>query len=155
MSEELKVIIDKLDEMESRFDKMETRFDEMETRFDKMENRFDKMENRFDEMENRFDKMETRIDEMETRFDNKLDARLCESENMILEYVDDRTKYLEGKIDSIQKDVNQLNDKYDVLLHEQGALRVGLELAIKNSGRIDVLERDVRKLKNKEHIRVL
>lgn len=148
MSEELKAIIDKLDEMESRFD-------EMENRFDKMENRFDKMESRFDKMENRFDEMETRLDEMEIRFDNKLDARLHESENMILEYVDDRTKYLEGKIDSIQKDVNQLNDKYDVLLHEQGALKVGLELAIKNSGRIDVLERDVRKLKNKEHIRVL
>ena len=145
MSEELKVIINKLEQLENRFDTMENRFDAMETRFDAMETRFDAMETRFDAMENR-------LGEMETQFDEKLDARFHESENLILEYVDDRTKYLENKIDSVQKELNQLNGKYDVLLHEQSSLRLGLELAIKNSDRIAGLEKEVAGRKN---IRVL
>ena len=152
MSEELKVIINKLEQLENRFDTMENRFDTMENRFDAMETRFDAMETRFDAMETRFDAMENRLGEMETQFDEKLDARFHESENLILEYVDDRTKYLENKIDSVQKELNQLNGKYDVLLHEQSSLRLGLELAIKNSDRIAGLEKEVAGRKN---IRVL
>ena len=45
------LIINKLDNIESRQCRMEARLDKLETRFDEFETRLDKLETRFDEFE--------------------------------------------------------------------------------------------------------
>ena len=66
MDQELKDVLQVINE---RFDKMDERFDRMDERFDRMDNRIDKMEGR---MEERFDRLENDVTSIKLTIENEL-----------------------------------------------------------------------------------
>ena len=58
------LVIDKLDNVDTRIGRLETRFDGLETRFDGLEARFDGLEPKFDVLETRLNGLELRQDEI-------------------------------------------------------------------------------------------
>lgn len=162
--EEMSSAMNKLEEMESAINRLEKKSDalnarmdslegKMDARFEEVDKRFEKIDKRFEEVDARFEKMDKRFEKMDARFEG-LESALHQDTNAILEYVDERAGELEKKISDfhteMSAEITRLDNKYDVLLHEQGSFKTGLELAIKNSRRIDALEK-----KEKKHIQVL
>lgn len=74
-----------LQAISSLLEPIHNKLGEMGNRLDEIDNRLDKMGNRLDEVDNRLDKMEKQI----KRTERNLKAEIVESENLILQEVDD------------------------------------------------------------------
>ena len=134
----------RLDKVEQRLDKVEQRLDKVEQRLDKVEQRLDKVEQRLDNVEQRLDKVEQRLDSLEQRVSNlesgqiALDRRITNIE-LTLE------NEVSRNICTIAEAHLDLSRKFDQALkvkEDDELVRV----------RLNVLENDVRKIKQRLEI---
>ena len=70
---------------------LDTKLEPINERLDKVDERFDKVDERFDKVDERFNKVEKQI----RRTERNLKAEIVESENLILQEVDDVHKLLD------------------------------------------------------------
>ena len=129
----LEAIVIKLDHIDQRLDKIEQRLDKVEQRLDKVEQRLDKVEQRLDTLEQRFDSLEQRVSNLEsmerriTNIELTLENEVCRNICTIAE----------AHLDLSRKFDQALKVKEDDEL-----IRV----------RLNVLENDVRKIKQRLEI---
>ena len=133
----LEAIVIKLDHIDQRLDKVEQRLDKVEQRLDKVEQRLDKVEQRLDTLEQRFDSLEQRVSNLEsgqismerriTNIELTLENEVCRNICTIAE----------AHLDLSRKFDQALKIKEDDEL-----IRV----------RLNVLENDVRKIKQRLEI---
>ena len=69
MTEETRMILEKLDGMQVQLDRVETKVDGLETKVDGLEMKVDGLETKVDGLETKVGGLETRIDGLETRVD--------------------------------------------------------------------------------------
>ncbi len=124
LEESIKILIDKVNNIDKRLDNIETRIENIEERLDNLEKRFDNLEKRFDDLEKRFDDLEKRFDDLEKKFDI-MSNRQDHFEVILTEFIY-RT---EDEFEKINKVLNQYtidiatikdalvnqNEKYDSL----------------------------------------
>ncbi|MBO5303423.1 MAG: hypothetical protein J6A92_05180 [Lachnospiraceae bacterium] len=111
----------------------------------RLEVRMDRFEERMDRVEKRIDKVEKRINQQDDKIDKlnqKMEKRFTETENLILQYVDDTRHILEEKIDKVDAKVEEVKQyhKMNEQLYENQTLCFQL---------IHDLRVDVDKLKEK------
>lgn len=126
----LEAIVIKLDHIDQRLDKVEQRLDKVEQRLDKVEQRLDTLEQRFDSLEQRVSNLESGQISMERRITNielTLENEVCRNICTIAE----------AHLDLSRKFDQALKVKEDDEL-----IRV----------RLNVLENDVRKIKQRLEI---
>ena len=132
MTEETKMILEKLDGMQGQLGGVENKVDRLETKMDGLEIRMDGLETRKDGLETRMDGLETRIDGLETR----MDGVECGLRNLKFIVEND----IQKKINIIAEGHLDLSRKLDE------ALKVSQKQEIYYL-KVNTLEADVRELK--------
>ncbi len=135
MTEEGKLILERIDEMGNQFN---ARMDKIDSRMDKMDSRMDKMDSKMDKMNSRMDKMDARIEE--------IDSGLKESST--------RMDQMEVDIKGIKIDLeNVINRNIQLVAEGHLDLSRKLDEALKttsmnemNNVRLNILEQKVRKI---------
>lgn len=97
----------------------------------------------FDKIEQRFGKIEQRFDEMERRFDEKLEKRLTENTNMILEELDRTRGILEKRIDQLDERLTEVEEYYHIRRLEDENVSMILQMHNELEKRVARLEEKV------------
>ncbi|MCR1919677.1 hypothetical protein NSA48_11660 [Frisingicoccus caecimuris] len=110
----------------------------MDEKLEHLENRMDQ---KLESLENRMvNTMETKIEKLENRMINTMDVKIRDSENLLLEEMERTRTILENKIDKIQKNVDNLNQYYQIAKLENDNLRLVIESVQNLTKRVEVLE---------------
>lgn len=110
----------------------------MDVKLEHLENRMDQ---KLESLENRMvNTMETKIEKLENRMINTMDVKIRDSENLLLEEMERTRTILENKIDKIQKNVDNLNQYYQIAKLENDNLRLVIESVQNLTKRVEVLE---------------
>ena len=80
------------------------------------------------------------VNDAMTNMEDSLNKRITESENLILNYVDDTRKTLEKQIQQVQKNLDELNQYYRITKLENDNTSLLLKMVQDLSKRIDELE---------------
>ena len=65
MTEDTKIILERLDWMDSKIDQLDSRMDKMDSRMDTLDSRMDTLDSRMDTLDSRMDTLDSRIDTLE------------------------------------------------------------------------------------------
>ncbi len=76
MTDETRLILEKLDGINTRLDKVDARLDKVETRLDKVDARLDKVETRLDKVDARLDKVEGKVTELQLTLENETNKNI-------------------------------------------------------------------------------
>ena len=161
----LESIDQRLDRVEQRLDKVEQRLDRVEQRLDKVEQRLDLLEQRFDSLEQRvtsleqhFDSLEQRFDSLEHRFDS-LEQRVISLESTtaeikgIIGHMDQRITNIELTLENeVSRNICTIAEAHlDLSRKFDQALKIKDDDELVRV-RLNVLENDVRKIKQRLEI---
>ena len=69
MTEDTRLILEQLNQMDGRLNRMDARLDQMDGRLDKMDARFDQMDERLDKMDAHFDQMDGHLKKLDAKTD--------------------------------------------------------------------------------------
>ena len=129
----------KLESLESRMDQ---KLESLESRMDqKLESLESRMDQKLESLENRMvNTMNTKIEKLENRMIDTMDVKIRDSENLLLEEMERTRTILENKIDKIQKNVDNLNQYYQIAKLENDNLRLVIESVQNLTKRVEVLE---------------
>ena len=129
----------KLEHLENRIDqKLESLENRMDQKLESLENRMDQ---KLESLENRMvNTMDTKIEKLENRMIDTMDVKIRDSENLLLEEMERTRTILENKIDKIQKNVDNLNQYYQIAKLENDNLRLVIESVQNLTKRVEVLE---------------
>ena len=110
----------------------------MDVKLEHLENRIDQ---KLESLENRMvNTMNTKIEKLENRMIDTMDVKIRDSENLLLEEMERTRTILENKIDKIQKNVDNLNQYYQIAKLENDNLRLVIESVQNLTKRVEVLE---------------
>ena len=110
----------------------------MDVKLEHLENRIDQ---KLESLENRMvNTMDTKIEKLENRMIDTMDVKIRDSENLLLEEMERTRTILENKIDKIQKNVDNLNQYYQIAKLENDNLRLVIESVQNLTKRVEVLE---------------
>lgn len=110
----------------------------MDVKLEHLENRMDQ---KLESLENRMiNTMDTKIEKLENRMIDTMDVKIRDSENLLLEEMERTRTILENKIDKIQKNVDNLNQYYQIAKLENDNLRLVIESVQNLTKRVEVLE---------------
>ena len=148
MTEDTKIILERLDQMDSKIDQLDSRMDQMDSRMDKMDSRIDQLDSRMDQMDSKIDKMDSRI--------NTLDAK-TDTFNSRMDTVEIGIDEVKSQITGIELILeNEIRRNIQIIAEGHLDLSRKLDDAIKVKEeremllmRTNVLESDVRMLKDK------
>lgn len=117
----------------------------MDEKLEHLENRMDqKLENLENRMDQKLESLESRMDQklesLENRMIDTMDVKIRDSENLLLEEMERTRTILENKIDKIQKNVDNLNQYYQIAKLENDNLRLVIESVQNLTKRVEVLE---------------
>lgn len=121
-----------------RFDAIDQRFDAMDQRFDAMDERMDAMEERMDAMEERMDQKFDAMDKKFTSIAKKHESRM----ELILDEVVRVHEGLQGQIDRLEKNMNEMQQYYRIDKLENDNMKLLIQ-------HVADLDRRVEKLENK------
>lgn len=129
----------KLEHLENRIDqKLESLENRMDQKLESLESRMDQ---KLESLENRMvNTMDTKIEKLENRMIDTMDVKIRDSENLLLEEMERTRTILENKIDKIQKNVDNLNQYYQIAKLENDNLRLVIESVQNLTKRVEVLE---------------
>ena len=120
MTEETKIILNELKQMNNRMDNMDKRFDSIDKRFDSIDKRFDSLDQRMDSMDQRMDSIQSDLSEVRMTLENVT--------NRNIKIIAEGHLELSRKLDEVLR--NDTNREIDRI-------------------RLNLLEEDVRKIKKK------
>jgi len=108
----LGLILNKLNELDSKVDSLEAKFelrmDRLESRMDRLESRMDNLESRMDNLESRMDNLESRMDHLESRQDEiYLVVKAIEHNNQVHRAEIDNLKY---SVSDVEGTMNTIGD---------------------------------------------
>ena len=110
----------------------------MDVKLEHLENRIDQ---KLESLENRMvNTMDTKIEKLENRMIDTMDVKIRDSENLLLEEMERTRTILENKIGKIQKNVDNLNQYYQIAKLENDNLRLVIESVQNLTKRVEVLE---------------
>ena len=110
----------------------------MDVKLEHLENRMDQ---KLESLENRMiNTMDTKIEKLENRMIDTMYVKIRDSENLLLEEMERTRTILENKIDKIQKNVDNLNQYYQIAKLENDNLRLVIESVQNLTKRVEVLE---------------
>lgn len=132
MTEETRMILEKLDGMQGQLDRVETKVDGLEIRLDSLENKVDNLEIKVDSLETKVDNLETTV--------NDLGIRVKEVEGSVRNLKFFVENDIQKKINIIAEGHLDLNRKLDE------ELKVSQKLEIYYL-KVNTLEADVREIK--------
>ena len=129
----------KLEHLENRIDqKLESLENRIDQKLESLENRMDQ---KLESLESRMvNTMDTKIEKLENRMIDTMDVKIRDSENLLLEEMERTRTILENKIDKIQKNVDNLNQYYQIAKLENDNLRLVIESVQNLTKRVEVLE---------------
>ena len=107
MTEETKLILEKIGELNVRFDIVDERLDAMDKRMDAMDKRFERIEERLDAMDKRMDAMDKRFDRIEERLD-VMDKRM-DAMDKRMDTMDKHFAEIDMRLDGIDIQIKKLN----------------------------------------------
>ncbi|HAP19730.1 MAG TPA: hypothetical protein DCR27_00475 [Lachnospiraceae bacterium] len=84
--------------------------------------------------------MDEKLEHLENRMIDTMDVKIRDSENLLLEEMERTRTILENKIDKIQKNVDNLNQYYQIAKLENDNLRLVIESVQNLTKRVEVLE---------------
>jgi len=126
---------EKLEHLEGRMDqKLESLESRMDQKLDGLENRMDQ---KLESLENRMDQ---KLESLENRMIDTMDAKIRDSENLLLEEMERTRTILEDKIDKIQQNVDNLNQYYQLAKLENDNILLVIESVQNLTKRVEVLE---------------
>ena len=126
---------EKLEHLEGRMDqKLESLESRMDQKLDGLENRMDQ---KLESLENRMDQ---KLESLENRMIDTRDAKIRDSENLLLEEMERTRTILEDKIDKIQQNVDNLNQYYQLAKLENDNILLVIESVQNLTKRVEVLE---------------
>ncbi|MBR1701765.1 MAG: DUF2730 family protein [Lachnospiraceae bacterium] len=145
MTEETKLILDKLEivgsdvrELKTRVGSLETKMDSLETKVGSLETKVDSLETKVDSLETKMDSLETKVDSLETKVDS-----------------------LETKVDSLETKMDSLDSKVGVLETDMKRMQLTLENEVDRNikliaeGHLDLNRKLTEALKYKEEHELL
>lgn len=120
ISEQIKLVCQRLDKMDERLDGMDQRFETIDKRFEKIDERLDGMDKRFETINERLDGMDKRFEKLEgtvssIRAQQSRDSRKLSDLQLDVK-VSER---------NIRRDIYHLNDEMDTVievLRQQGMI---------------------------------
>lgn len=120
ISEQIKLVCQRLDKMDERLDGMDKRFETIDKRFEKIDERLDGMDKRFETINERLDGMDKRFEKLEgtvssIRAQQSRDSRKLSDLQLDVK-VSER---------NIRRDIYHLNDEMDTVievLRQQGMI---------------------------------
>lgn len=108
---------------------------------DRMDQKLESLENRMDQkLENLESRMNQKLESLESRMIDTMDAKIRDSENLLLEEMERTRTILEDKIDNIQQNVDNLNQYYQLAKLENDNLLLVIESVQNLTKRVEVLE---------------
>ena len=140
----LETIVIKLESIDQRLGRVEQRLDKVEQRLDRVEQRLDKVEQRLDRVEQRLDSLEQRFDSLEQRVSNLESGQLSMANrltNMELTLENEVSRNI-CTIAEAHLDLSRKFDRALKVKEDDELVRV----------RLNVLENDVRKIKQRLEI---
>ena len=126
----LEAIVIKLDHIDQRLDKVEQRLDKVEQRLDKLEQRLDTLEQRFDSLEQRVSNLESGQISMERRITNielTLENEVCRNICTIAEAHLDLSKFDQAL--KVKEDDELIRIRLNVLENDVRKIKQRLEIA--------------------------
>lgn len=95
------------------------------------------MDEKLENLENRMDQ---KLESLENRMINTMDTKIRDSENLLLEEMERTRSILEDKIDKLQKNVDNLNQYYQIAKLENNNLLLVIESVQNLTKRVEALE---------------
>ena len=133
--------IDKrVEQIDERFEQIDKRFEQIDERFEQIDKRFEQIDERFEAMESRFD---GRLEELKNHFEKRLDERLKESENLLLQESDRIYINLQNRIGRVEKNVQEIAEYYRIRKTDDANHGLLLGMIRQVEKRVDVLEKKV------------
>ena len=162
MTEETRLILDKIGQVDQHLNGIDLRFDRVEQRLNEMDLKFDCIDQRFNEIDAKFDYVDQRFNEIDSKF-YTIDQRLNEIDSKFddidqrFDMTDKQTKELDQKLTEVQLTLeNDINKKIRIIAEGHLDLSRKLDDSLKFSKenemvllRVTTLESDVRRLKTK------
>ena len=100
------------------------------------------MDQKLSESENRMESvMGQKLSESEKRMESVMDQKLAKSENLILEEMERTRNILEKRIDTVQKNLDELNQYYRITKLENDNTALLLKMIDELSRRVEELEK--------------
>ena len=127
----LEAIVIKLDHIDQRLDKVEQRLDKVEQRLDKVEQRLDTLEQRFDSLEQRVSNLESGQISMERRLANielTLENEVCRNICTIAEAHLDLSRKFDQAL-KVKEDDEMIRVRLNVLENDVRKIKQRLEIA--------------------------
>ena len=104
---------------------------------EKLEHLEGRMDQKLESLENRMDQ---KLESLENRMIDTMDAKIRDSENLLLEEMERTRTILEDKIDKIQQNVDNLNQYYQLAKLENDNILLVIESVQNLTKRVEVLE---------------
>ena len=147
----LETIVIKLESIDQRLDRVEQRLDRVEQRLDKVEQRLDLLEQRFDSLEQRVTSLEHRFDSLEQRVIS-LESTTAEIKG-IIGHMDQRITNIELTLENeVSRNICTIAEAHlDLSRKFDQALKIKDDDELVRV-RLNVLENDVRKIKQRLEI---
>ena len=147
----LETIVIKLESIDQRLDRVEQRLDKVEQRLDKVEQRLDLLEQRFDSLEQRVTSLEHRFDSLEQRVIS-LESTTAEIKG-IIGHMDQRITNIELTLENeVSRNICTIAEAHlDLSRKFDQALKIKDDDELVRV-RLNVLENDVRKIKQRLEI---
>ncbi len=122
---------------------LDERFETVDKRFEEMDKRFETVDKRFTETEDRITKeMDKRFAETEKKIIKEIDTRIGKSENLLLLEMDRDRKFLERRIDTLARQIEELEQHAKIERHDENMADLLLSM-------IDELRKEMEELKEK------
>ena len=145
MAKDTKIVLERLDKLDSRMDTIESKVDTIESKVGTIESKVDTMESKMDTMESKMDTMESKMDIMESKMDT-MESNMDDMKsqisgiNLILENEIRRNIQIiaEGHLDLSRKldDAIKVKEEREMLLVRTNVLESEVKMI---KGKVDAL----------------